>query len=130
MEELDVRGVLKEARNYGMNYGFVSSIGANNKHTIGGFARADREFTDAEISEITEILEMIHKEEISAIKLSDKQKALLNALASGARIEEASTSLGIPIVTVKAQLTKVRSLLGTRTSAEAVQRAADLGLLA
>jgi len=73
---------------------------------------------------------MIHKEEISAIMLSEKQKALLNALANGARIEETSTSLGIPIVTVKAQLTKVRALLGTRTSAEAVQRAADPGLLA
>jgi len=130
MEDLDTRGVLKTAKNYGMNFGFVSSIGTNNKHTIGGFARADREFTDAEISEITEILEMIHKEEISAIKLNDKQKALLNAIAGGARIEEASTNLGIPIVTVKAQLTKVRTLLGTRTSAEAVQRAADLGLLA
>ena len=73
---------------------------------------------------------MIHKEEVSAIKLTDKQKALLNEIANGARIEEASTSLGIPIVTVKAQLTNVRAILGTRTSAEAVQRAADLGLLA
>ncbi|MEH6361193.1 MAG: autoinducer binding domain-containing protein, partial [Amylibacter sp.] len=81
MEELDVRGVLNEARNYDMNYGFASSTRANNKHTIGGFTRADREFTDAEISEITVILEMIHKEEISAIKLSDKQKTLINALA-------------------------------------------------
>ncbi len=130
LDAIDTRGVLVGAKSYDMNFGFVVSIDTNNKHTIGGFSRSDREFTDAEITKIYEILEMIHKEEVSAIKLTDKQKALLNEIANGARIEEASTSLGIPIVTVKAQLTNVRAILGTRTSAEAVQRAADLGLLA
>lgn len=129
LDAIDARGVLIEAKSFDMNYGFVASIDVNSKNTIGGFSRSDREFTDAEITEITEILEMIHNEEVSAIKLTDKQKALLNEIANGARIEEASIHLGIPIVTVKAQLTSVRALLGTRTSAEAVQRAADLGLL-
>jgi LuxR family transcriptional regulator len=125
----DSIGVLKEAQTYGMNYGFVLSIDSNDKHSIGGFSRSDREFTDAEITEITEILTMIHKEKLSAIKINDKQKTLLNALAGGVHIEDMAADLGMPVITVKSQLARVRALLGTRTSAEAVQRAADLGLL-
>jgi len=126
---IDTKGVLKAARAYDMNYGTVISIEANNEHSIGGFSRGDREFTDAEITEIQEILRLIHKEEISAIQLTEKQKKLLNILASGERIDAVSKQLGISVVTVKSQLTVIRLLLGTRTSGEAVQRAADLGLL-
>lgn len=129
LSSIDTKGVLVAAKEFDMNFGFAASLHSNGKLSIAGFSRPDREFSDAEIEEITEILELLHKEEVSSIKLTEKQKALLNALANGARNEEASEILGIPIVTVKAQLTKVRTLLGTRTSAEAVQRAADLGLL-
>jgi LuxR family transcriptional regulator len=129
MAALDTKGVLKASRAYGMSYGAVVSIDAGKKHSIGGFARSDREFTEAEITEIEEILRLIHKEEISEIKLNEKQKSLLNTLASGARIEEASKRMGVSVVTVKSQLTVIRLILGTRTSGEAVQRAADLGLL-
>ncbi len=126
---IDKRGVLKASRAYDMNYGTVISIDANNQHSIGGFSRSDRESTDTENIEIEEILRLIHKEEISAIKLNGKQKELLNILAGGARIEEASIRLGAPVVTIKSQLTTIRILLGTRTSGETIQRAADLGLL-
>lgn len=129
MAALDTKGVLQASRTYDMNYGAVVSIDAGKKHSIGGFARRDREFTDAEITEIEEILKVIHKEEISEIKLNEKQKDLLNMLANGGRIEEVSKRMGVSVVTVKSQLTVIRLLLGTRTSGEAVQRAADLGLL-
>jgi len=72
---------------------------------------------------------MLHKVDISVLKISDSQKILLNELANGGRIEDVSARLGIPIVTVKSRLAAVKDLLGTRTIAEAVQRAADLGLL-
>lgn len=129
LEHLDTKNVLLQARGFGLEYGFTFATDAVNKHTIASFARGDRNFSDAEITEITEIVRVIHKEEISAIKINDKQKELLNTLAGGARIEEASSRLGVPVVTIKSQLTSIRLLLGTRTSAEAVQRAADLGLL-
>ncbi|MFK5997819.1 MAG: autoinducer binding domain-containing protein [Rhodobacterales bacterium] len=126
---IDSRGVLKEAQAYGMNYGFVLSIDGNDEHSIAGFSRPDREFNDAEITEITEILRLIHNEKLSAIKINEKQKTLLNALARGVHIEDTAANLGMPVITVKSQLARVRAILGTRTSAEAVQRAADLGLL-
>lgn len=126
---MDTKGVFVDAKAYGMNFGFVASIEANGKHSIAGFSRPDREFSDAEITEICEILMMIHKDSMFSVKLTDKQKALLNAIASGARIDDASISLGVPIVTIKSQLTTIKDLLGTRTGAEAVQRATDLGLL-
>ncbi len=129
LAEIDTRGVFVDAKSFGLNYGFVASIEARGNHTIAGFSRTDREFTDTEISEICEILLMLHKVDISVLKISDSQKILLNELANGGRIEDVSARLGIPIVTVKSRLAAVKDLLGTRTSAEAVQRAADLGLL-
>ncbi len=129
MAALDTKGVLKASRAYEMNYGAVVSIDVGKKHSIGGFARSDREFIDVEIIEIEEILRMIHKEEISGIKLNEKQKNVLNILANGGRIEDVSKRTGVSVVTVKSQLTVIRLILGTRTSGEAVQRAADLGLL-
>lgn len=129
MADLDTKGVLSAAKAFGMNYGFVVSINANQKKSIGGFARSDRDFSDAEIDEIHDILRLIHKEDVSRIMISEKQKALLNEFANGARIDDASANLGIPVVTIKSQLAVIKDLLGTRTNAEAVQRAADLGLL-
>jgi LuxR family transcriptional regulator len=129
LSEMDTKGVFTDAKSFGLNYGFVASIEARGNHSIAGFSRPDREFTDVEISDVCEILFMLHKEDISTIKISDKQKVLLNELANGGRIEDASATLGIPIVTVKSRLAAVKDLLGTRTSAEAVQRATDLGLL-
>ena len=129
LTEFDTKGILKAAGKFGLNFGVTLSMDKQKKQTIASFARSDREFSDDEIVEIQEIIEMIHKEEVSAIKLTSKQKILLNELANGARIEEASKNLNVSMVTIKVQLTNIRMLLGTRTSAEAVQRASDLGLL-
>ncbi|KAB7613694.1 LuxR family transcriptional regulator [Amylibacter sp. SFDW26] len=127
--DIDPRGVIADAATFGITYGCTISVEENDNHSIASFARSDREFTDAEIDEIKEILTTIHNEEVDKLELTDKQKMLLRELASGARIADASEKLGIASVTAKTELAAVRELLGTRTTAEAVQRATDLGWL-
>ncbi len=127
--DLDTRGILDDAAKFNIKYGCTVSIEIDDEHSIASFARNDREFTDDEIAEIVEIYTNIHKAKVDAVQLDDKQKALLNELAKGMRIEDASKTLGLSAVKTKTRLAEVRELLGTRTTAEAVQRASDLGLL-
>lgn len=127
--DIDPCGVITDAAKFGITYGCTLSVEQNGNHSIASFARNDREFTDAEIDEITEIFTTIHNEEVDTVELNEKQKMLLKELANGARIAAASEKLGMASTVAKTELAAVRELLGTRTTAEAVQRATDLGWL-
>ena len=120
--DIDLRGVITDAAKFGINYGCTISVDGGGNHSIASFARDDREFTDTEIAEIRD-------EEVDTLELNDKQKALLQELANGARITDASQKLGIASAVAKTELAAARKLLGTRTTAETVQRATDLGWL-
>jgi len=54
---------------------------------------------------------------------------VLDAFANGTRIEKTSTQLSISAATLNSQLSTIRTLLNTRSTAEVIHRAADLGLL-
>ena len=56
----DPQGVMDKAAEYGMIYGVVVSVASDDSRTICGFANADREFTDEEISEIQMHVVSIH----------------------------------------------------------------------
>lgn len=56
----DPTGVLAQAADYGMRYGFVYATTAGGSHSMSGFARPDREFNDAEIDAIVERFEALH----------------------------------------------------------------------
>ncbi len=129
LTDMDPRGVIRAAADFGITFGCTVSVEVNGNHSIASFARSDREFTDVEIEEILGIFTIIHNEEVDTLKLNEKQKVLLRELAHGVRITEASKKLGIPSVTAKNELAAAREVLGTRTTAEAVQRAVDLGWL-
>jgi len=127
--DLDTRGVITAAARFGINYGCTISIEADDKHSMASFARSDREFTDAEIEDITEIFKALHGEDFDALELNEKQKMLLRELAAGLPLADASKKLGVRSVIAKTQLAIVRDLLGTTTTAQTVDRAAKLGWL-
>ena len=56
----DPAGVLDQAAEYGMRYGIVYATRSNDSHSMSGFARPDREFTDEEIAELVERFEALH----------------------------------------------------------------------
>lgn len=56
----DPAGILKKAAEYGMKYGIVYATTTGGSHSMSGFARPDREYSDAEIAELVERFEALH----------------------------------------------------------------------
>ena len=55
----DGHGVLKAARQHGLTYGMAVSQGPEADRALGGFARADREFTAPEMSEVETLVGLL-----------------------------------------------------------------------
>ncbi|WP_108815917.1 autoinducer binding domain-containing protein [Loktanella sp. Alg231-35] len=56
----DPANILGQAAEYGMKYGMLYATTTGGSHSMSGFARPDREFTDAEMGEIVERFEALH----------------------------------------------------------------------
>lgn len=56
----DASGVMKMAADHGMKYGVVIAASSEDSRSIAGFSRYDREFTDAEITELQSGMTSIH----------------------------------------------------------------------
>lgn len=125
----DPHNVLGQAAEYGLKYGVAVACGPTQSRTIGGFARADREFTDTEISQITQTVELLHQEATPPQSLTNAQRQALRLIAAGFRHAEAASQLNISESALKARLKSVRERLYARTTAEALQRAQEYNLL-
>ncbi|MGR3341835.1 MAG: autoinducer binding domain-containing protein [Paracoccaceae bacterium] len=60
LKESDEAGVLEQAKAYGIGHGFTLSLDRNNSKSITSFARGDRDFSAAEIEEISDIVTDLH----------------------------------------------------------------------
>jgi len=58
---LDASGVLAQAKEFGLKYGFTYSVDLGSSKTIASFSRSDREFTDQEISDISDVVLELHR---------------------------------------------------------------------
>lgn len=125
----DPHGILAQAASHGLKYGVAVAFGPTSSRTIGGFARADREFTDAEIAEIAAIVGKLHDASTPPEKLTPAQRMALRLVARGSRHAEAAALLGISESALKARLRSARERLFVRTTAEAIQRAQEYNLL-
>jgi len=125
----DPFGILPEAAQYGMVYGMIASIGPMSSRTIAGATRADREFTDSEMELIQRLVQRMHDLSEPPARLSKPQVEALRCIADGDRHAAAAAKLGISESAFKARLTSARQKLMARTTAEAVQRAKEYGLI-
>jgi len=125
----DPFGIFKEAARFGLRYGVTISCGPIRSRTIASLARADREFTDAEIEEIELLVRRLHDMTEPPQRLTKAQIEALRCIAEGDRHAAAAAKLGISESAFKARLTSARDRLMARTTAEAIQRAKDYGLL-
>ena len=125
----DPFGILAEAAAYGLNYGVVVPVGELKSRTIGAAARTDREFTDVEIELISHHIRRLHDLTEPPERLTDPQIEALRFIAEGERYAAAAAKLEISESALKARLTAAREKLSARTTAEAIQRAKDYGLL-
>lgn len=125
----DPHNIFGQAAEFGLRYGIAVSHGPLSSRTIGGFARGDREFTDAEIEKIHATVKLLHVEATPPESLTPAQRHALRLVASGHRYAEAAALLGISESALKARLKSARDRLYARTTAEAIQRAQEYKLL-
>lgn len=125
----DPFGIFKEAAEFGLRFGVTISCGPISSRTIASVARADREFTDAEIETIEALVKRLHDMTEPPHRLTKAQIEALKCIADGDRHAAAAAKLGISESALKARLTSARQRLMARTTAEAIQRAKDYGLL-
>lgn len=125
----DPFGIFKEAERFGLKYGVTISCGPISSRTIASAGRADREFLDAEVERIEAIVMRLHDMTEPPQKLTKAQVEALKHIADGDRYAAAAAKLGISESALKARLTSARQRLMSRTTAEAIQRAKDYGLL-
>lgn len=129
LDHPDPHNVLGQAAEFGLKFGVAVSHGPTSSRSIGGFARADREFTDDEMETISLTVLKLHEESTPPDSLTKAQRQALRLVASGSRYAEAAALLGISESALKARLKSARERLYARTTAEAIQRAQEYKLL-
>lgn len=60
LSDQDDQNVLGQSVTFGMAYGVAISVETDNSRSIASFSRPDREYTDAEISELAQCTQMLH----------------------------------------------------------------------
>ncbi len=81
LETLDTERVFDEARDYGLMNGVAISVYGSGTRSIGGFARADREYEDLELDEMEALLHTLHDETTTLHTLSEADREALTALS-------------------------------------------------
>lgn len=125
----DPFNIIGQARDHGLRFGAVASYGPISSRSIVGCARADREFTDAEIERIAELTEALHLAAEPPTDLTQAQVEALRLLADGDRHTAAAAKLGISESAFKARLQSARVRLEARTTAQALKKAREYRLL-
>ena len=60
LSEMDDQNILEQSLAYGMAYGVAISTETGGSRSVAGFARPDREYTDAEIEQLTQCVQALH----------------------------------------------------------------------
>jgi LuxR family transcriptional regulator, quorum-sensing system regulator SdiA len=123
LAEDDPSGMLTIAANHGLHFGVVMSLGTPTSRTVASFARADRNFSDAEITTIHSSVQRMHLATMPPERLTRALADALRCVSDGDRLAIAAERLGITERAMKARLLAARTKLGARTTAEAVQKA-------
>lgn len=60
LSEIDDKKILEQSLAYGMNFGVAIAHEAACSRSVAGFSRADREYTDEEINQLTQCVKALH----------------------------------------------------------------------
>ena len=78
----DPKGVMGQAKRYGMSHGVTISTDVGKSRSVGGFARSDRDYLDVEIDELHDLVMRLHHETLALKELSDSDVIALKMLSS------------------------------------------------
>jgi len=128
----DPRGVLDQAKRFGLNYGLAiccTGEGAGVQRSFGSFARSDREFLDAEVFELKDKLQNLHDSMVPPSNLTDAELEALGMVKNGLLMKEIADLLGVSEGAVKQRLKNAKSKLKAKTSTHAATMATSFGLI-
>jgi LuxR family transcriptional regulator, quorum-sensing system regulator SdiA len=128
----DPRGVLSQARKYGLCHGVAVSVFDNNpdgQRSFGTFARSDREFTELEIDLLSGHIQRLHVEKAPPSNLTFAELEALRMVRDGLRVKQIAFELGVSEGAVKQRLKNAKLKLGAQTGAQAAAMASEFGLI-
>ena len=116
----DLRGVLSEAKKFGLTYGAIFSRKRLDKRSLLSVARADRELTDAEIEIIGAKFDGWIDMVVGGTPLTDRELDVLRCLKNGLGRQEIADYLGLSESGVKQRCVKACAKLKAKTLTQAV----------
>lgn len=132
IEDEDPRGVLKQAKAFGLKYGVAVAVfdgNSDGRRSYGYFARNDREFTDIEARLLHAFLLRRHSEMEPPTNLTDAELQALKLLKQGMRLKEVAHELGVSEGAIKQRIRNAKAKLGANTSSQAATIAFQHGLI-
>ncbi|MBM1222367.1 LuxR family transcriptional regulator [Ponticoccus sp. SC2-23] len=128
----DPKHVIGLGRDYGLKYGAAISCfdeNSDGQRSFGTFARADREYTDAEIERLTQLVTILHEDRAPPTNLTEAELEALRLVKDGMRLKQMAFELGVSEGAIKQRLKNAKLKLRATTGAQAVTRASDFGLI-
>ena len=129
----DPHQVRARAAVYGLTYGAVISIMAasdRGRRSYGLFFRDDREFREADLLQLEDILRKLHSgASDDEPTLTAAEVEALKLQSQGLRLKQIAADLGISESAVKARLNNVKRKLGAKTQLQAASIAAARKIL-
>ena len=128
----DPRNVISLGREYGLKYGVAVSCFDDNpegQRSWGTFARPDREFAEAEIEELANFLAGLHDDRAPPTNLTEAELEALRFVKAGMRLKQMAFELCVTEGAIKQRLKNAKLKLRAATSAQAVTKASDFGLI-
>ena len=128
----DPQQVRGHAAVFGLSHGAAVSVMAatdRGRRSYGLFYRDDRDFHDAEVSELHRIMGQLHKGPEDERSLTAAEIEALKMQSEGLRLKQIAGKLGISESAVKARLNNVKRKLGAKTQSQAASIAAARRIL-
>lgn len=128
----DPRGVLEEAKVFGLKYGVAvccADKDGNGQRSFGSFTRSDREFLDVEIQELQEKIQQMHDTLVPPSNLTAAEIQALGMVKDGLLMKEIADDLGVSEGAIKQRLKNAKSKLNAKTGTHAATLATSYGLI-
>jgi LuxR family transcriptional regulator len=125
----DPLGVMAEASRHGYGFGVSIGLGGIESKTIGSCGRGDRDFSDTEISMISQSVNAIHTLLGGTSRLKKHHLDALRTIEEGLTYEQSCERLNLSRTAFGARLSIARRELDAKSNADAVRIAVERGLL-
>ena len=128
----DQMRVLDQAKAFGLRYGVAVACFDGNQEgqrSFGSFARPDREYTDAEMSQLLAYVEQLHLDKAPPTNLTPAEIEALRMVRDGQRLKQIAFELGVTEGAIKQRLKNAKTKLKAQTSAQAAAMASEFGLI-